>query len=436
MRSYAAHSSWSLTCRRTRAGSSTRVPSATHAGGIEYTVRAFDDTRSLAVCRAYVSVLQCASELICEANETSHEIQLSWNNPGGVEGWEVHRDGSLLAQLEAAASGYVDDEPRRSAEYSVTAVGGDAELCSAMTCQAALCSDELAFEAPVRFNMGGPRVVDSCGRTWLADSTTGASNDPSDPQCIRADPAGGTNSLVSWCPPTPDSVLALGFDPDHGADVALLNSIRWDTGIDGVPFELNIPLADGRYNVVLYFIECCCPGRHFSIHVEDEVLAADVSLASYSEFAELSSVGNLRFNDIAVDDGSLSIALIGCGEPDCPGATDINAIVSAIEVLPFADEAVTRFFRGDPNDDGSTNLTDPVTILNVLFRGVPAGSCLESADINDDGSINVTDPIVLLQFLFQGGSPPAPPGPPGKMCGVDPMDSPGDLGCDQYSSCG
>ncbi len=96
------------------------------------------------------------------------------------------------------------------------------------------------------------------------------------------------------------------------------------------------------------------------------------------------------------------------------------------------------FHRGDPNDDGAINITDPIGILEFLFAGAgePPG-CLEAADVNNDGAVNITDPVGLLGFLFGGDGVVAPPGPVSEPCGPDPdaPGSPGDLGCESYTSC-
>ena len=94
-----------------------------------------------------------------------------------------------------------------------------------------------------------------------------------------------------------------------------------------------------------------------------------------------------------------------------------------------------EFHRGDPNQDGTTNLLEAVFLLKMLFRDGEPSACEESADIDDDASLGVTDTIGLLEYLFNGGPPPAAPGPPPRACGVDPVDTPGNLGCTAYRAC-
>ncbi len=93
----------------------------------------------------------------------------------------------------------------------------------------------------------------------------------------------------------------------------------------------------------------------------------------------------------------------------------------------------TTFRRGDADNSGAANISDAVNILNFLFTAGGGPTCAEAADVNDDGTINITDPVGLLNFLFGGGSGPADPGT--ETCGPDPADSPGDLGCEVYTTC-
>ena len=90
------------------------------------------------------------------------------------------------------------------------------------------------------------------------------------------------------------------------------------------------------------------------------------------------------------------------------------------------------FNRGDANADGIINITDGIFVLNYLFLGGGTPTCLEAANGNDDAVINITDGIFILNYLFLGGPEPPAPGPTDAPCGPDPVDSPSDLGCDDY----
>ena len=94
---------------------------------------------------------------------------------------------------------------------------------------------------------------------------------------------------------------------------------------------------------------------------------------------------------------------------------------------------LTRVTLDIPGDH-TINITDPINTINFLFLGTGNIPCKEAANANDDASLNITDPIYSLNFSFSGGPPPPAPGPSGP-CGVDPLESPSNLGCDSYSKC-
>ena len=77
---------------------------------------------------------------------------------------------------------------------------------------------------------------------------------------------------------------------------------------------------------------------------------------------------------------------------DLVGGRDGTDLLSAVELLVFADQSVDpaatgSFLRGDGNDDGTIDLTDAITILNYLFLGGVVPGCLDAADADDDLSL-------------------------------------------------
>ena len=105
-------------------------------------------------------------------------------------------------------------------------------------------------------------------------------------------------------------------------------------------------------------------------------------------------------------------------------------------VAEFNDEPLTEFRRGDSANAGTVNLTSAIFILNFLFTdSVDSLVCEEAGDVNNDGLVNLTDPVSLLNHLFGTQAPPEPPGL--ENCGPDPDEprSPGDLGCEEYTTC-
>src|SRR6185503_3519277 len=195
-------------------------------------------------------------------------------------------------------------------------------------CARGLVAEE-PFDIPLRITMGGSTTVDSYGRTWLAEGP-GAG----DLLNIRPDDAGGANWAENWTlgNMNADSFLALGFDPGHPGDQYIFNTIRWDDGGNPPDFLMEIPVPNGSYLVNLYFNEACCPARHFKITLQDEVVNDDVSYEDYDPAAPaLGKLGRLSFPGIVVTDRILKIGLLPC--LTCPGATDGNAILDALEIL-------------------------------------------------------------------------------------------------------
>ncbi|HVR73409.1 MAG TPA: hypothetical protein VMT52_03720, partial [Planctomycetota bacterium] len=236
---------------------------------------------------------------------------------------------------------------------------------------------------PLRINMGGISTEDSYGRIWLGDGP-GAG----DPLGIRPNDAGGTNWIENWSTAIlqGDSLDNLGFDSTHPGDVYIFNTIRWDTGGDGIDFRLAIPVPEGEYTVNLYFNEACCINRHFKIEIEGEIVDEDVSYLDYDPLSPaLGRAGRLSFEDIAVGaDRLLDIAFLPCPVAECPEGGDINAIIDAIEVISGPDcdhlgldlnavyqagpDAVELTWNGIPGADG----------FRIRKNGAPLGAALPS----------------------------------------------------------
>ena len=336
-----------------------------------------------------------------------------------------------------------------------------------MTC--AYSDNRLAFEAPVRINMGGPTIVDSNGNTWVGD----AGGDPLD---IRPNDTGGSNEIAAWCNPTQESVEALGFAAE---DMNIFRSIRWDNAGDGEANDwyMEMPLANGLYEVSFYLCDAG-DNRHYKIALEGEIVEEDIHQLAFPVgegiVAGPNQVGVYTF-EAEVEDGSLSIGILPCF--DCPGVTDSNPILEALEVLSIAgpppeicdngldddgdgaadcldsecpacpeicdngadddgdgaadcddDDCADAescqpqgnpFTRGDANIDGNVDISDPTNVLRYLFLGGSELRCADAADGNDDGEVSLTDAIYVLNHLFLGtAAPPAPyPG-----CGMDGTD--------------
>lgn len=311
-------------------------PTPSNAGVyVVYTLQALDGGAPFSSCTSSVLAQACPSNLVCAVNQDSAEVALSWTVGGGVNltGFEVRRNGALLATLPATASTY-EDAPTvgRLLSYSVTPITNPAGSCPALTCSAVIESN--LFDVPLRINMGGVQTVDSKGRTWLGDGPG-----VGDPLSIRPDDASAINTIENWCAPNLNSMRQLGLDPTNPADNYIMSTIRWDNGPllaggDDIDFYVELPVPNGNdYFVNLYFNECCCANRHFQIEINGELVEPDVSYTDYGDPPANGKVGRLSFRDVLVDAELLRVGLLPCDPADCPGTGDNNAIINAIEVV-------------------------------------------------------------------------------------------------------
>ena len=153
-------------------------------------------------------------------------------------------------------------------------------------------------------------------------------------------------------------------------------------------------------------------------------------------------IANLRVDVIAAAAGPATVSFQDfAGEPVARNLL----VVSQGQTVAFTTQAgaitiqtapVGKLFRrGDSDASGTLDLTDAIRILGFLFLGSGELGCLESADADDNGKIELTDAVRVLNYLFQGGTAPPSPGPPPGPCGIDPVSSGADIGCDSYSSC-
>src|SRR5690606_12288357 len=167
--------------------------------------------------------------------------------------------------------------------------------------------ERVPFPVPFRVNLGGPEAIDSLGRLWLGDPGVNT-----DVLGIRPDDLGGGNVITNWCGAS--ATIASPYSMANSGDLAIFGSMRWDLGNDESPYRLEIPIENGSYTVNAYFCEQCCPHRHFSLSIEDEIVAADVHSGLYA--AGVQQVGQLSFgtagSPIVVTDEVLDIVLTGC----------------------------------------------------------------------------------------------------------------------------
>ncbi len=303
-------------------------------------------------CGAFSCAVECPcpSGLSLAYNEETDEVTGIWTAPGcsgQVESYDVLRNGNLVESLPGDATEFTDTFDTRVGVYEVVPVLAEGlEQCP--TLSGTVVDETKDFEVPLRINMGGVSTRDSLGRLWIGDQPS-----PGDALGIRPDDAGGTNFIQNWCVASSlvnaDSLESLGLDAFSATNQRVFNTIRWDVGDDDgdglagqrndpdggdTDFLIQLPVPNAMYQVNLYFTECCCPNRHFSVELQGQTVAEDVSAAAYSRSGRLGRTGRLSFDDVEVRNGRLQVGLRPCVDPTCPGGTDPNAIIDAIEVLP------------------------------------------------------------------------------------------------------
>ncbi len=310
--------------------------------------------------------------------EAGNKVHLTWESGQelGITGYDLFRNGEKIASLSPLDIAYDDTTAgcQRAAVYELVPSGpGVTTFCSGLRLLTNSFDPDCPFATPLRINMGGTMVLDSKGDAWLGD---GHARDPLE---LRPDDLGGDVATDFWSIASyqPDSFTPLGFDGNNGADRYMFNTIRWDNGGQFPDFLMEIPIADGEYTVNMYFLEGCCPNRHFKISIQDEILDDDVSYLDYVPDAPaLGKLGRLSFPDIVVADGLMKIGLLPC--PECPGATDTNAIIDALEILstggpppnPPTGLAATA---GDGKVDLLWNANAPAPKGYDLYRATTAG---------------------------------------------------------------
>lgn len=350
------------------------------AGGVAvYILEALDGENILSSCASSITPTACSGNLTCNSTGPN-EVSLTWtpSSGKGITGYEIHRDGELIDTVGAEVTEYTDSPGKRITNYSVTPLSDPAGACPVMTCRA--CIESFEFDLPLRLNLGGPDVEDSRGRIWTGDNSV-----PSDDLCIRPNDLGGTNTIPNWCPPKAGGLERVGFNSGHPGDVALLTTIRWDVGADAEDYRLELPIPNGdNYSVSLFFHECCCPGRHFKIEIEGEIIEEDVHAELYDADPFVAgTTGRFTFDGIAVTDGALSIGILPCADCDAtPHALDTNGILSAVEVLedlctdPTFGQCVTDF---DVNVDENGQVNGSWVL--------PICRSLEGFDVLKDGEL-------------------------------------------------
>ena len=332
---------------------------------------------------------QCPSGLTCSFDADTGAVTGTWTEPlcvASLSGYELLRNGESIGDLPGDATEFTDEPTERINVYElVPTVEGDGEgeaSCATLSCEAVVPT--APFGLPLRINMGGDATVDSHGDLWLGDRPCGLPEN-ADPLDIRPDDNGGGQSICDWCPPLPDSIDNMGFDGTHPGDRHIFSTIRWDEAAPPI-YTLEIPLpGGGEHDITMYFNECCCAARHFQIELQGRIVNEDVNFEDYNPMSPaLTAAGRLRFSGVEVcSDGLLTIRLLPCPEPDCPGSTDQNAILNAL--------SIERSGGGTPNNPPNARIQVEPSTTVVLSDG-EATVHLDGAtsDDGDNGTQELT----------------------------------------------
>jgi hypothetical protein len=352
-------------------------------------------------------------------------VVLNWSpamdiDESDFDGYEVYRNGSLVALLGPDADEYTDDSGcARVRVYEVVPL---TPFCLGARLSCSVTNTTCAFESPVRINMGGDGTFDSAGRFWAGDPGVNA-----DVLGIRPDDLGGGNADVNWGIGNlrPESLAPLGFDPASAVDRTLMSTIRWDNAGDVNEYRLVLPVENGLYAVNLYLCENFWNPpelRGFRLEIQDEVVDGNVNAHDFSPSNPVTGwAGRLRYEDVPVGGGSLRLALLPCDTvTECPGVPDRNAILNLLEVEKTAELPGVLERAGDCDLSGGRDILDIICEIRVLFPGFILGESgpppllcetVEGTtailDVNGDAIYNVSDIVFLSRYLFMSGPPPA-----------------------------
>ena len=306
--------------------------------------------------------------------------QFSWNAPacGAPQGYNVFANDELIFELGGDATGFEHTPDARTVVYRVETVAAEGRVCdSPLTCS--LNNESFPFDVPVRINFAGEDAVDGDGNVWMGDG-----NSPADRLGIRPDDSNGANHINNWCDADNAALVALGFDPANAEMKSALSSIRWDSDSLNSPFELEIAIANGHYSVGMYFLECCCANRSYTVEIEGETVSGTINQPAF----QWSNVGYFNFNAL-VEDGALSITLRGV-----PGG-DVNALITALEVVSRVPEICDN--GEDDDNDGDVDCADSECPRCIEI-------CDNGVDDDFDGDVDADDldcsPLAIAEELL------------------------------------
>jgi Malectin domain len=189
-------------------------------------------------------------------------------------------------------------------------------------------------QASVRVNCGGPQYTDASGQVWQADRSF----------------SGGTAEL------TPNPV-------EGTPDPSLFQTYRFD------PTSYSFKVADGKYQVNLYFTEGTSAAEEIGARVFNVSVQGTVAFPDLDIFAEVgANTALIKTTTATVTNGTLAIGFTP--------VSGLNPKISAIEILPasqaLSGPTLTLSFKYPDGTPVAGNLNYSVSSSLLSFTGSQA----------------------------------------------------------------
>lgn len=248
-----------------------------------------------------------------EAIAGNGSVELTWSAASDnvmVTGYEIRRDGSLIATVPVP--GYTDSglTNGRSYVYSVSAFDAVPNLSAAATDSA---TPRVLGNVVTRVNAGGPAFRDVSGNDWIDDQGFNLGT-----TLITASEISGTDNDV------------------------LYQSERYDGSAGGSDLEYAFPVPDGLYEVKLHFAETyslitTAGQRQFDVFAEEQLALDDLDI-----FARVGSNAALVLAfPVEVSDGQINLRFDhGVQNPKICG-------IEIAEILPSAPPTFEEWLTGN-----------------------------------------------------------------------------------------
>lgn len=366
---------------------------------------------------------------------TTGEQILEWTAPPpGSEpltGYEISRNGVVLATLSPSDTTYLDSSPLvgattyavralcdsstssvpREVETFVTAIGAPDNVVLRLDFGVGLVDSATEIETSLENN----------GETYAEYASTDTI------QCIDFD-------TRLW--------VVTGTFPDHyslddatatymanhvlgGGSIYLEGTDNWGFGGSGLfaPYDGVAGAApgigdvlglDGRPGLTLDtsgFVDVPYTSDQFGSDELDRLAPSDMDDLGPDAFVIWSEQSVLDYSVAIAYETDVNFGNVISQSWEFGGFTgDRDAVMSLyLGFLGSGTPSVANFTRGDLNSDTLVDVSDAGFGLSALFAGGPFPECLDAADANLDLEFNLSDMLYLLGHLFVGTvAPPAP----------------------------